>query len=128
MDISKEEKPVLETGLVKVRKPGSGRKKKKEISLRNKRVTVMLTEEEKQLLQDKSKQAGFKVSIYMREISLGKEVKAKFTEAEWKEVKRLISMENNLNQLTKRLHITGDKLDEIEKVKNQLRTFLRELY
>ena len=84
----------------------------------------MLTDAERKQIEEKSRQAGYKMSIFVREVSLGKEVKAKFSPEQWAEVKRLIRLENNINQLAKRLHLVGGNLDEIEKIRIDIKALL----
>ena len=101
-----------------------GRKRKAEAILRKSRITVMYTEAERKQIEEKSKHAGYKLSIYVRQVSLGSQVRAKFSPEQWAEVKRLIRLENNINQLAKRLHLAGGNLDEIEKIKADIKALL----
>jgi myo-inositol catabolism protein IolC len=106
---------------------GRGRNPKSAEDLLSEVITVKVSKSQKKALVERSSEAGYELAVYMRNAGLGVKIQPRLKAEQWAEIRRLIGIDNNLNQLTKRLHAAGEKLDEIEKVQKQVKQLLSEL-
>lgn len=82
----------------------TGRPKKEKTNLLDKRISFAVTEKEYKLLTSRAEQAGLKVGIYAREMTLKGKVKAKLSKEQLSTIKEVTGVANNLNQLVKTLN------------------------
>ncbi|MBB5639102.1 hypothetical protein HDE68_005040 [Pedobacter cryoconitis] len=70
-------------------------------------IRVRLTTTERFLIESKARQAGMRVSDWIRAAALKAKVVARITAEDSRVLHLLAGMANNLNQLTKRAHTNG---------------------
>ena len=112
----------------KIKHPG-GRPKKS--VTRNITTGVRFTEAEYFVVKQKASKAGTKITFYIRQMALHGKILSRMNEEYRQNVRQLVGMANNLNQLTKKGHQEGlltailmfekyrDAIDKIlEKLKN----------
>lgn len=75
--------------------------------VKRKVVSIRLNSKELLVVNNKAKKAGLKITVCIRQMSLKGKVISRLDEEEKQIVKQLVSMSNNLNQLTKRGHKEG---------------------
>jgi hypothetical protein len=88
---------------------------------------IRYTEAEYLIVKSKAKQAGLKITAYIREMSLTGKVNARMNEEERQFVRQLISMSNSLNQLAKKANQQGIRSIEFEEYRNQIDEVLQKL-
>jgi len=117
----------METVRMNKKKAGRPAKEvKKEI-----RACVRFTRNEYFIIQEKAARAGMKVSAYIRQVGIYAVVHPRLTEEQRQNVRDLVGLSNNFNQLAKACHREGilpamayfesyrDKADElIEKLRS----------
>ena len=99
----------------------TGRPKKEKTNLLDKRISFAVTEKEYKLLTSRTEQAGLKVSIYAREMTLKGKVKAKLSKEQLSTIKEVTGVKNNLNQLVKTLNYfakQGDIKEVYKRIKD----------
>lgn len=77
---------------------------KKETNLLDKRISFAVSKKEHEILTNRAEQAGLKVSIYAREMTLKGKVNAKLSKEQLSTIKEVTGVANNLNQLVKALN------------------------
>ena len=98
--------------------------------IRNERLEIKLTEEEKALFEEKRKLAKCRnMSHYIRKCVLEKEIYQVDLEP-FRDLQGLLSnATNNINQIAKRVNSTGIIYkDDINDIKNQIEYFSKELW
>ena len=98
--------------------------------IRNERLEIKLTEEEKALFEEKRKLAKCKnMSHFIRKCVLEKEIYQVDLEP-FRDLQGLLSnATNNINQIAKRVNSTGIIYkDDINDIKNQIEYFSKELW
>ena len=88
---------------------------------------IRFTEAEYLIVQYKAKQAGLKLTVYIREISLKGNVNARMNDEERQFVRHLISMSNSLNQLAKKANQQGVQSIDFEEYRNRIDEVLRHM-
>jgi hypothetical protein len=71
------------------------------------RACVRFTRPEYFIIKEKAAMAGMTTSFYMRKVAIHAQVIARLTEEERQIVRKLIGMENNINQIAKCCHQEG---------------------
>lgn len=71
------------------------------------RAAVRFTYKEHFIIKEKAKQAGLTVSEYIRQTAIYAEVKTRLTDEDRQIARRLVGMDNNLNQIAKTCHQQG---------------------
>lgn len=94
------------------------------MKIRNRKITVRLSEKERKFLGEQADAGGMKIEPYIRELIMGNEVKSRPKE-EWAEVVRQIAaVGNNINQIAKNtnmgMEVTVDILKEILEMQKQI--------
>lgn len=96
--------------------------------LRNERIEIKLTKEEREIFEEKMKMANCKsMSHFLRKCVLEKEIYVVDLEP-FRDLQALVGRYNsNLNQIAKRVNSTGIIYsDDIEEIKNQVAHFSKE--
>ena len=71
------------------------------MKIRNRKITVRLSEKERKFLGEQADAGGMKIEPYIRELIMGNEVKSRPKE-EWAEVVRQVAaVGNNINQIAR---------------------------
>ena len=71
------------------------------MKIRNRKITVRLSEKERKFLGEQADAGGMKIEPYIRELIMGNEIKSRPKE-EWAEVVRQIAaVGNNINQIAR---------------------------
>lgn len=99
--------------------------------IRNERLEIKLTEEEKALFEEKRKLAKCKnMSLFIRKCVLEKEKIYQVDLEPFRDLQGLLSnATNNINQIAKRVNSTGIIYkDDINDIKNQIEHFSKELW
>ena len=104
--------------------PRKNRKAIEKMKIRNRKITVRLSEKERQYLGEQADAGGMKMEPYIRELIMGNEVKCRPKE-EWAEVVRQIAaVGNNINQIAKNtnmgMEVTADTLNTILEMQKQI--------
>lgn len=68
---------------------------------------IRFTKDEYFLVKHKAAKAGMRITQYIREMSVQGQVTARLTPEERSQVRQLVGLANNLNQLTKTAHQEG---------------------
>ena len=94
------------------------------MKIRNRKITVRLSEKERQYLGEQADAGGMKIEPYVRELIMGNEVKSRPKE-EWAEVVRQVaSVGNNINQIARNtnmgMEVTVDILKEVLEMQKQI--------
>jgi uncharacterized protein YgfB (UPF0149 family) len=94
------------------------------MKIRNRKITVRLSEKERKFLGEQADAGGMKIEPYIRELIMGNEVKSRPKE-EWAEVVRQIAaVGNNINQIAKNTNMgmeaTADILKEVLEMQKQV--------
>lgn len=94
------------------------------MKIRNRKITVRLSEKERKFLGEQADAGGMKIEPYVRELIMGNEVKSRPKE-EWAEVVRQIaSVGNNINQIARNtnmgMEVTVDILKEVLEMQKQI--------
>lgn len=94
------------------------------MKIRNRKITVRLSEKERQYLGEQADAGGMKIEPYIRELIMGNEVKSRPKE-EWAEVVRQVaSVGNNINQIARNtnmgMEVTVDILKEVLEMQKQI--------
>ena len=77
------------------------------MKIRNRKITVRLSEKERKFLGEQADAGGMKIEPYIRELIMGNEVKSRPKE-EWAEVVRQVAaVGNNINQIAVRVNSTN---------------------
>lgn len=84
----------------------SGGRPKKAIK-REAATGVRFTKSEYFLVKHKASKAGLRITQYIREMAIEGQVMARLTPEERSQIKQLVGMANNLNQLAKTAHQEG---------------------
>ena len=79
----------------------------KEKQYRDNVINVRLTDEEAVIVKKKAFESGLQTAVYMREVSLGKEITAPLSLDQVKEIRLAASVANNLNRVVKEMHLHG---------------------
>jgi hypothetical protein len=82
----------------------TGRPKKEKTNLLDKRISFAVTEKEYKVLTSRAEQAGLKIGVYAREMTLKGNVKEKLSKEQLSVLKEVTGVANNLNQLVKALN------------------------
>lgn len=90
--------------------------------LKNEKIELRLTSEEKSAIEAKAKKAGISVSKYMRQIALGIEITQALTEEEHRTI---VGVANNLNQLTRFAHKGKLNITRINQILEELTKALK---
>lgn len=85
--------------------------------LKDEKIEIRLTGEEKTLIETKAKKAGLSVSEYMRQVGLGVEITQALTEEQHRTI---VGVANNLNQLTRFAHAGKLNAGKINKILDTL--------
>ena len=85
--------------------------------LKDEKIELRLTGEEKTLIENKARKAGVSVSEYMTQVALGIEVTQAFTEEQHRII---VGVANNLNQLTRFAHAGKLNIGKINKILDTL--------
>jgi Bacterial mobilisation protein (MobC) len=93
------------------------------------RACIRLTRAEYFIIKHKASQAGVKPSVYLRQTAIQTRVSPRLTAEELQDVKHLIGMSNNINQVAKICHREGlfEALRYFENYRNRLDTLLSKL-
>lgn len=104
----------------KVGRPSKATKRKFILSTRS-------TESERAIIKEKASKAGLAVSSYLRQAGLQTQIKSILTEENLLQIKQIISMHNDLTQLTKCLPQKGEfkYIDIFEKLRSQIDELLQ---
>ena len=94
------------------------------MKIRNRKITVRLSEKERQYLGEQADAGGMKIEPYIRELIMGNEVKSRPKE-EWAEVVRQVAaVGNNINQIAKNtnmgMEVTTDILKDVLEMQKQI--------
>lgn len=94
------------------------------MKIRNRKITVRLSEKERKFLGEQADAGGMKIEPYIRELIMGNEVKSRPKE-EWAEVVRqVVAVGNNINQIAKNtnmgMEVTVDILKEVLEMQKQI--------
>ena len=94
------------------------------MKIRNRKITVRLSEKERKFLGEQADAGGIKIEPYIRELIMGNEVKSRPKE-EWAEVVRQVAaVGNNINQIAKNtnmgMEVTVDILKEVLEMQKQI--------
>lgn len=94
------------------------------MKIRNRKITVRLSEKERQYLGEQADAGGMKIEPYVRELIMGNEVKSRPKE-EWAEVVRQVAaVGNNINQIARNtnmgMEVTVDILKEVLEMQKQI--------
>lgn len=94
------------------------------MKIRNRKITVRLSEKERKFLGEQADAGGMKIEPYIRELIMGNEVKSRPKE-EWAEVVRQIAaVGNNINQIARNtnigMEVTVDILKEVLEMQKQI--------
>lgn len=94
------------------------------MKIRNRKITVRLSEKERKFLGEQADEGGMKIEPYIRELIMGNEVKSRPKE-EWAEVVRQVAaVGNNINQIAKNtnmgMEVTEDILKEVLEMQKQI--------
>ena len=88
---------------------------------------IRFTKPEYLIVQSKAKEAGLKITVYIRAMSLKGNVNPRMDDEERQFVRHLISMSNSLNQLAKKANQQGIKLIEFEQYRSRIDEVLQKL-
>ena len=94
------------------------------MKIRNRKITVRLSEKERKFLGEQADAGGMKIEPYIRELIMGNEVKSRPKE-EWAEVVRQVAaVGNNINQIAKNtnmgMEVTADILKVVLEMQKQI--------
>lgn len=94
------------------------------MKIRNRKITVRLSEKERKFLEEQADAGGMKIEPYIRELIMGNEVKSRPKE-EWAEVVRQVAaVGNNINQIARNtnigMEVTVDILKEVLEMQKQI--------
>ncbi len=94
------------------------------MKIRNRKITVRLSEKERKFLGEQADAGGMKIEPYIRELIMGNEVKSRPKE-EWAEVVRQVAaVDNNINQIARNtnmgMEVTADILKEVLEMQKQI--------
>ena len=94
------------------------------MKIRNRKITVRLSEKERKFIGAQAAAGGMKIEPYIRELIMGNEVKSRPKE-EWAEVVRQVAaVGNNINQIAKNtnmgMEVTADILKEVLEMQKQI--------
>lgn len=94
------------------------------MKIRNRKITVRLSEKERKFLGEQADAGGMKIEPYIRELIMGNEIKSRPKE-EWAEVVRQVAaVGNNINQIAKNtnmgMEVTVDILKEVLEMQKQI--------
>ena len=94
------------------------------MKIRNRKITVRLSEKERKFLGEQADAGGMKIEPYVRELIMGNEVKSRPKE-EWAEVVRQVAaVGNNINQIARNtnlgMEVTVDILKEVLEMQKQI--------
>lgn len=94
------------------------------MKIRNRKITVRLSEKERKFLGEQADAGGMKIEPYIRELIMGNEVKSRPKE-EWAEVVRQVAaVGNNINQIAKNtnmgMEVTADISKEVLEMQKQI--------
>lgn len=100
------------------------RQVREKMKIRNRKITVRLSEKERQYLGEQADAGGMKIEPYVRELIMGNEVKSRPKE-EWAEVVRQVAaVGNNINQIAKNtnmgMEVTADILKDVLEMQKQI--------
>jgi len=96
---------------------------------REKILKIRLNRNELAIIRNKAKKCGITNAKYTRESALNKDIKAKAlrNEEEKNALRKLTGMDNNLNQIAKRIN-TGEQLNELlRKTIYEIRLIIKQL-
>ena len=101
------------------------------MKIRNRKITVRLSEKERKFLGEQADAGGMKIEPYIRELIMGNEVKSRPKE-EWAEVVRQVAaVGNNINQIAKNtnmdMEVTADILKEVLEMQKQIWERIKDL-
>ena len=94
------------------------------MKIRNRKITVRLSEKERKFLGEQADAGGMKIEPYIRELIMGNEVKSRPKE-EWVEVVRQVAaVGNNINQIARNtnmgMEVTVDILKDVLEMQKQI--------
>lgn len=94
------------------------------MKIRNRKITVRLSEKERKFLGEQADAGGMKIEPYIRELIMGNEVKSRPKE-EWAEVVRQVAaVGNNINQIARNtnmgMEVTADILKDVLEMQKQI--------
>lgn len=94
------------------------------MKIRNRKITVRLSEKERKFLGEQADAGGMKIEPYVRELIMGNEVKSRPKE-EWAEVVRQVAaVGNNINQIARStnmgMEVTADILKDVLEMQKQI--------
>ena len=94
------------------------------MKIRNRKITVRLSEKERKFLGEQADAGGMKIEPYIRELIMGNEVKSRPKE-EWAEVVRQVAaVGNNINQIARNtnmgMEVTVDILKDVLEMQKQI--------
>lgn len=94
------------------------------MKIRNRKITVRLSEKERKFLGEQADAGGMKIEPYIRELIMGNEIKSRPKE-EWAEVVRQVAaVGNNINQIARNtnmgMEVTVDILKEVLEMQKQI--------
>ena len=94
------------------------------MKIRNRKITVRLSEKERKFLGEQADAGGMKIEPYIRELIMDNEVKSRPKE-EWAEVVRQVAaVGNNINQIARNtnvgMEVTADILKEVLEMQKQI--------
>ena len=94
------------------------------MKIRNRKITVRLSEKERKFLGEQADAGGMKIEPYIRELIMGNEVKSR-PKDEWAEVVRQVAaVGNNINQIARNtnigMEVTVDILKEVLEMQKQI--------
>ena len=109
-------------------KNGKGGRPKKVIR-RESGTGVRFTKSEYFIVKQKAIKAGLKITVYIRSMAVEGQVLARLNATEKQELKLLVGIANNINQMAKRAHQEGllKALYFFEKTRNELDQILNRL-
>ena len=94
------------------------------MKIRNRKITVRLSEKERKFLGEQADAGGMKIEPYIRELIMGNGVKSRPKE-EWAEVVwQVAAVGNNINQIARNtnmgMEVTADILKEVLEMQKQI--------
>ncbi len=90
--------------------------------LKDEKIELRLTGDEKIVIEAKAKKAGVSVSEYMRQVALGIEITQVLTEEQHRTI---VGVANNLNQLTRFAHKGKVNISRINQILEELTKALK---
>ena len=94
------------------------------MKIRNRKITVRLSEKERKFLGEQADAGGMKIEPYVRGLIMGNEVKSRPKEECAEVLRQVAAVGNNINQIAKNtnmgMEVTVDILKEVLEMQKQI--------